>query len=158
MATRAQIEGEVAGRARVALQAARIATDPVGDASPRSYLNGPLRAALSDLGITPADAFAVADGDVSGVDGADLDRLIDVAELRTLELCLDNIDDVDTRTTDVDERLSQYADRLAKSVERKRLALFGDDGDGGSTAVEAPEVGVLSLGFVDRDDDGGEFG
>lgn len=158
MATRAQVEGEVAGRARVALRMAQLSDDPVGDASPRGYLNGPIRAGLSVLGVEPADPFGVADADLAGIAGSDLDTLLDVAELRTLELALVNIEDVDIRTTEVDEKLSQYAARLAKVVEQKRDALFGEDGDGGTASVEAPEAGVIALGFVERGDDGGEFG
>lgn len=153
MPTRAQVEGEVVGRARVAIVKAAMAADPVADPSPRDYLNDPIRRALVAVGAPPDDPFAVADADLAGLAGPDLDNLLDAAELFALETALNNIDAIDVRTTDVDQRRSQYAQRLATIVERKRRDLDRRIG----LDVQAPEVGLLDLGTDPAADDGSEF-
>lgn len=153
MATRSLIEGELIERCRVALQTAGIAKYPADDDPPRPYLNGPIRRGLEAVGHPPADPWAVADADFATVPPVRISDLLDLAELTTLERAYSNIADVDIRTTDVDEKRSQYADRLADRIKALRDDLSARLGLGVPTAT----AGVLDLGFTDPDA-GSEWG
>lgn len=152
MATRQQVESEVVARCRVALTLSKTAADPAADASPRAYLNAPLRSGLRAVGLAPANPFAVADADLANPAGDDLDTLIDAATLATLETCLANAGQVDVRSVDVDEKWDQFWKRVEKRIDKLREDVYGGDGSDG----RPPEAGVISLGFADRDD-GSEF-
>lgn len=153
MPTRAQIETEIAYRARVALAVSEIAVDAVSDVSPRAYLNGPIRQALTALGFDVVDPFAVSDSDLELIAGSDLDDLIDAAELFTLETVLLNFDGIDTKATDLTESWSQYADRLIGIIARKRATLEERIG----LDVARPEAGRIRLGSVESWTAGGEW-
>jgi hypothetical protein len=155
--TRALVESETVERCRVALARSGMAADPVADASPRAYLNGPLRRALAGLGHSAVDPWAIVDADLGDVDDDDLVDLLDLAELATLETAFNNLDQVDARTLDAATDWSDYPERLASRIAQLRSQLEsrpGLDLDGG---VSAPEAGVISLGFVERRGCGGEF-
>ena len=76
--------------------------------------------AVRMLGYTTASILAPLDAEVSAVADAKVDALLDLAELRTLESILTNLNGVDLTTGPVLERLGQLPDRLAKLIPEKR--------------------------------------
>jgi hypothetical protein len=110
-------------------------------------LNDPIGYALRKLGYTVASITAVADTDLDDVATDDHDKLLDVAELRTLETILGNLDDVDLRVGPRDEAFNQLADRLEKAIERKRTYLVREYGFGAEL-----EEGLITLAFQEQND------
>lgn len=102
------------------LAQARAAT---GDAEKPS-LNACLSWAVRALGRSTASMLEATNAEVQGV--ASTDALIDVAELRTLESILTNLNQVNLTTGPVKEDLSDLAERLAGEilpVKRKQVAM-----------------------------------
>lgn len=98
-------------------------------------LRGPIRRGVLATGITPAD-LDVADSDIAAVAGWDLEKLLDVAELRALEVCWGNWSEVDEKAGEESQSLNQLADRL----ERRIAAL--------AKRITEPYVPVDELGIV----------
>jgi hypothetical protein len=72
------------------------------------------------LGYTTASILVPTNAEVVAVADAKLDALLDLAELRTLESILTNLNGVDLTTGPVSEDLSDLPDRVAKIAEAKR--------------------------------------
>ncbi len=80
-------------------------------------LRGPIRRAVLTLGLTTAGPVAVVDADVAAVAGFALEKLLDVAELKALEMCWGNWPEVDQSAEGTSQSLSQLADRLERRIE-----------------------------------------
>ena len=79
-------------------------------------LRGPIRRAVLTLGLTTAGPVAVVDADVAAVAGFALEKLLDVAELKALEMCWGNWPEVDQSAEGTSQSLSQLADRLERRI------------------------------------------
>lgn len=94
-------------------------------------LNDPIGWAIRTSGGTVAAPALVTDADVATVASADLDQLIDLAELRTLESVLSNFTGVDKKAGPVELKSSQMADRLERRIVALRAAIGLTYGIGG---------------------------
>lgn len=84
------------------------------------WLTDPLRWSLTALGYTVASVTAVTDSDLSGVETAHTEALLDLTELRTLEAVQTNLTAVDVTAGPLSERRSQLADRIGEMVTERR--------------------------------------
>ncbi len=117
MTTRANIEQELVGRASAWLAAAGMAVTYAGA---NASLNSPIGWAIRQSDGTVAAPALVTDADVATVASADLDQLLDLAELRTLENVLANYALVDAKAGPVEAKASQLADRLERRIAQLR--------------------------------------
>lgn len=116
MATLADVQAVVTDRCGALLAEARTAT---GDATKPS-VDQCIGWAVRMLGYTTASILAPVTAEVTAVAGSHVDALLDLAELRTLESILTNLNSVDLTTGPVSEDLSDLPDRVAKIAETKR--------------------------------------
>ena len=79
-------------------------------------LRGPIRRAVLSLGGTTADPLAVADADVAGYSGWDVERLLDFARLETLKVCLGQSLFVDVQAEQDMQRLSQITSQIMAEI------------------------------------------
>ena len=89
-------------------------------------LNDALGYAIRAAGGTVAAPAIVTSTDVLTVADSDLDKLLDLAELRALENTLSNFALVDAKAGPVEAKSSQFADRLERRIDqiRARLAVL----------------------------------
>jgi hypothetical protein len=144
--TRANVEAILVRRCGRLLTAADLDGTTVSGSN--ADLSDPIASALRALGYTVASRVAVVDGDLSGVDTADEEALLDVAELRALESALQNFDATDLTVGPRTEKLDQIGKRLENAVTRKRAQVQRDYGIGLSTL----EGGVITLSFQQQND------
>ena len=78
---------------------------------------------LRMLGYATASILVPNNGEVVAVVDAKVDALLDLAELRTLESILTNLNGVDLTTGPVSEDFSDLPDRIAKMIPEKRKAI-----------------------------------
>lgn len=110
-------------------------------------LSDPIATALQQMGYAVADITNPVDADLASVE--DIAQFLDLAELRLLESIRGNFDAVDLRFEDRDEKFSQFATALDKTIEAKQKAFTANYGSLGSTL----EAGVVSLNFQQKHDD-----
>ena len=110
------------------LAAAGLPTTIVGS---NAALNDPIGWAIRQSDGTVASAVLVTDADVATVASADLDQLIDLAELRALESVLSNFTGVDKKAGPVELKSSQMADRLERRIASLRSMISLTYGIGG---------------------------
>lgn len=146
--TRANVETILVKRLGPLMTAAGMATTVAGS---NADLNDPIGYAIRQAGQTVDDLTAVDDTDVARIGSDDYDKLLDVAELRTLESIQTNLDDVDIETGPVSEKRDQLGLRVEKALTRKRAQVARDYGLGLGTL----ETGVIALGFQQRDSSAG---
>ena len=84
------------------------------------WLTDPLRWSLTALGYTVASVTAVTDSDLSGVETAHTEALLDLTELRTLEAVQTNLTSVDVTAGPLGERSSQLPDRIGEMSAARR--------------------------------------
>jgi hypothetical protein len=123
--TVASVENEVVGRLRGKLTALSLST--VNDGT-NVDLAGPIRKALSYLGLAAADPVAAVDDDVSGITGQDAERFYDAVTLEALYVCLGNCVGIDEQVGTNLQKNSQIADQiraLIKVYEDKLTKPFG---------------------------------
>ena len=94
-------------------------------------MSDPIASALLQLGVTPTDISNVADADLSSVAVADYAKLLDLAELRTLENILSNYSKVDVKAGAVEAQLDDFGQRLERTIARKRAQM-------GARTAQAP--------------------
>ena len=94
----------------------RVGLDGTAADGTNAALRGPIRGAVWWLDRATADPIAVVDADVAGVAGFALERLLDVAELKALEICWGNWPEVDQQAGEERQDLSQLADRLERRI------------------------------------------
>ncbi len=145
--TRAAIEGILVRRCRARLAAAGLSTLTDGS---NPDLNDALCQALRALGLAAADAGSVTDADLAAVTAEQIDALLDVAELRTLETVAGNLALVDVAIGPRREELSQLADQVEKAIARLQRKIEREHGLGAG----ALEYGVLRLNFAEKGEDG----
>jgi hypothetical protein len=142
--TRANVEAFLVKRCGSLLTAAGMDGTTVSGSN--ADLNDPIGYAIRKCGGTVAALASVADSDLAGIDSADYDQLIDIAELRTLESIEGNLDDVDISVGSRRESLNQLAAQVAKKIDRKREQVERAYG----VNVGVLEAGVVSLGFQEQ--------
>lgn len=119
MATLGEVTAVVDDRCRALLAEARAAT---GDPAKPSVAQC-IAWALRMLGYTTATILSPVNDEVTAVADAKVDALLDLAELRTLESILTNLNGVDLTTGPVSEDLSDLPDRIQKLIPEKRKAI-----------------------------------
>jgi len=112
-------------------------------------LNDPIGYAIRICGGTVSSITLVVDDDVATVDGDDVDKLLDVAELRILESFLSQYDKFGLKVGPRSEYQSQLAERLEPKVKRMQKRLDTMYGVGAATV----ETGVIALDFADHNED-----
>jgi hypothetical protein len=143
--TRVQVETILVKRCGPLLTAAGMATTFAGA---NTDLNDPIGYAIRKSGGTVTAITAVVDADIATIDSSDHDQLLDLAELRTLETILGNLDDVDIRVGPRDEKLSQLRTDLEKRLARLQKRIQDEYG---VTAVSM-ETGTIALDFADHNE------
>lgn len=144
--TRAQAEAILVQRIGGWLTNASLPVTIVGS---NAALNDPLGYGIRIAGGTVTSYALVADADLLTVADADLDMLLDVAELRALESVLSNFALVDAKAGPVEAKSSQFADRLMKVIDRLRAQLAIRYGIESALQLQA---GMISLNFTELDD------
>jgi hypothetical protein len=139
--TRVQIETVLVRRLENWLTAADMAVTIVGT---NADLNDPITNALLQLEIVPANISSVADSDLTSVATTDYNKLLDLAELRTLESVLENYSKVDVEAGAVKAQLDDFGQRIERTIQRKREQIARRYGLEGLASLEA---GVINLGF-----------
>lgn len=119
MASLADVQAVVGDRCGALLVEARAAT---GDPTKPS-VDQCIGWALRMLGYATASILAPVNGEVTAVAALHVDALLDLAEMRTLESILTNLNGVDLTTGPVTEDFSDLPDRLAKLIPEKRKAI-----------------------------------
>jgi hypothetical protein len=112
-------------------------------------MNDPLGYAIRIAGGTVADYASVVSGDLATVPAANLDMLLDLAELRALENVLSNFALVDVKAGPVEAKQSQFADRLERVIARLRSQIAVRYGIDYSPTMQ---TGVISLNFTELND------
>ena len=144
--TRAQVETILIRRAGKWLIAAGL--DGTTISGSNVDLNDPLGFAIRACGGTVASIASVADADLATVPDSDLDKLLDIAELRTLESILGNYRLVDAKAGPVEAKASQLADRLERAIARLRSQLairYGIEGSSLSAGVIMLSIAETNL-------------
>ena len=138
--TSAYAETELVSRAKGKMELVGMAVTVVGT---NADLNGPLSTALRKMGLAPASPITVTDTDLANLTDADIDEYLDRAELRLLENIHRNYTLVDIKSGPQDEKLSQIAAQLEKSIEllsAKIKSEYGDSGAGSSFSVGVTRI------------------
>lgn len=144
--TRANVEAILVQRTGPLLTAAGMDGTTVSGAN--ASLNDPIGYAIRKLALTVASIASVADSDLSGVSVDDYDKLLDLAEYRTLESILGNLDDVNISVGSRSESLGQLSDQVEKKMDRLVARIEREYGIGLGTL----QAGVINLGFQQHSD------
>jgi len=129
--TRAQIEKVLLRRAGRYLKEAQM--DWTTQTGANDDLNDPIGTALRKSGYSVANMSNVADSDVGSVSVDDVDLVLDLAELRTLENIEGNLTLVNLTTASTSESLSDLARALAVKINRLRAKIGEEYGVLGAT-------------------------
>jgi hypothetical protein len=140
--TRANIESVLIRRVGKLLAAADLDGTTVSGSN--GDLNDPIGWAIRQCGGTVASVVSVADGDCASVDDTDVDKLLDLAELRTLETIEGNLDGVDITVGPRSESLNQLSVRVRMKLDAKRDQVRRDYGFNVATL----SAGVVTLDFA----------
>jgi hypothetical protein len=144
---RANAEVILISRCGTALDAASLDGTTINGSN--AALNDPLWYALDRLGYSVASISAVVDADIQAITSDDYAPFLDIAELRTLETVLNAATGlVDFSVGPRKESLSQFAERLEKTIQAKRQRvlqeygdLFGSGFEGGTFSIASQEDG-----------------
>lgn len=112
-------------------------------------LTDPLVWALRQSGYSPAAFGAVTDTDLAGVQDSDIDKLIDLAEMKALENALGNFDATDISVGPRSESYDQLRAGLEKMLNRKQANIMRLYGVGTGTL----EAGVIAYDFMTKAND-----
>lgn len=107
-------------------------------------LNDPIGWAIRQCSGTVADFTTVANTDVATVAAADYDKLLDLAEYRTLQSISGNLAVVDIQVGSRRESLDQLVERVEARIARKLKQLQQDYG----FSLGTLEAGVIGLDFM----------
>ena len=143
--TRANVEAIIVQRVGAYMTAAGMVVTIAGS---NANLNDPIGYAVRMCDGTVVNYTSVSDTDVATVSSADYDKLLDIAELRTLDSVVSNLDDVDIMVGPRSERLSQLALNANAILDRKAVRiekLYG---------IGSPLVGTgaVVLDFADHNE------
>ncbi|MDB5352369.1 MAG: hypothetical protein JWN86_3616 [Planctomycetota bacterium] len=111
-------------------------------------LADPIAAGLRSLGLPVADITNPTSAELSAVADAQVDQLLDVAELRCLKSILGNIDEVDEQAGTDRKDFGKFAVALQAVIE----ALETRCRDMYGVGIAAPTVGVIGLNFAESGD------
>lgn len=144
MATRANLESVLVKRAGAMMSVVSMAVTFAGS---NADLNDPIGYALRQAGYAVANAFSVVDADVAEVTDADLDMVLDYAELRLLETISTNLAQyVDITNGPNSEKMSQYSTALDKRIEKLQTKVDASYG-------ASVEVSAVHYDFATHGDD-----
>lgn len=138
MTTRAQVETVLIRRAGKLLTAAGL--DGVTRTGANADLADPIGYALRQCGYSVADVSDPTTAEVAAVDEADIDKVLDIAELRTCENIAGNLDEVDYTLGPQSESLGQLATTLDKRIARLSEALLKNYGVGASALSDSTKI------------------
>lgn len=110
-------------------------------------LSDPIAAALRHC-VPDFSGLTVTDGDLALLDSSEIDKLLDLAELRLLENIHNNLDVVDIKVGPRSENLNQFGDQLEKAVTRLEKKCQHKYGIGAGTL----SAGVISFDFQQKDE------
>ena len=113
-------------------------------------LNDPIGWAIRQCSGTVTNFTTVSDADLASVSSADYDKLLDLAEYRTLQSISGNLAVVDIQVGPRRESLSQLVERIEARIARKLKQIQTDYGFGLGTL----EAGVIGLDFMTKGTDG----
>lgn len=142
--TRANVEAILVQRTGPLLTAGGMDGATVNGAN--ASLNDPIGYAIRKSGLAVSNIASVADSDLTGVSSDDYDQLLDLAEYRTLENILGNLDDVNITVGSRTEALGQLSDQVEKKMDRLAARIEREYGVGLGTL----QVGVINLGFQEQ--------
>ena len=149
--TVAQIEAVLVGRTSGLLVVAGISSTPAADASPRAYLVDPIGYAVRKSGGTTASPFAPTSFDLDTVPAVNLDQLLDLAELRTLDNALGAWTEPDQAKGPLNQKLGRLAEfylKRADSLRQKIKDVYKVD-------AEVPQIGTDGMGGFSGGSGGG---
>jgi hypothetical protein len=132
VATRADIEQELVSRAEAWLTAASMAVTYAGA---NADLNSPIAWAIRQAGGSVTAPALVTSTDVQTVADADYDKLLDLAELRTLQSILGSYALVDAKAGPVEAKSSQLAERIERRIAELKAWLKSEYNIGGSSVL-----------------------
>jgi hypothetical protein len=144
--TRANVEAILVARCGKLLAAADL--DGTTIAGTNASLNDPIGWAARQLGYPVANLTAVSDSDLANVTDDEVDQLLDLAELRTLQNIEGNLDDVDISANGRDESLGQLVKQVQTRLDRVKAAIEKTYGTGLGTL----SAGVVTLDFMEKDE------
>lgn len=141
---RASVETVLIKRCALALE--MVGLDSTTISGTNADLNDPIWTALRRVGYSVVNISSVSDADVAQVTG-DYERVvIDLAELRVLETCMNRATSlVDVSIGPRRESLSQFSDRLEKRIAQKQAQIVKEYGDLFGTGLEAGTFSVSSV-------------
>ena len=113
-----------------------------GSAASTAWL-GPIAAGLRSLGLTTATPLTTVDADLAPVADEDIDQLLSVAELRSLENALNHYTKVDQTISMGSKRFGQFRSDLEATIARRRAEIKELYGFGVATIT----AGVIDLSF-----------
>ena len=102
----------------------------VSSTSPNPDLADPIRIAARGLGLSLASPLSVVDADLASLAGFAVERLLDLAERRTLETVLNRYTEVDAQVDRDAQKASQFADRLVRRIAALDVGLAKPYGPG----------------------------
>ena len=138
--TRAGVESELIDRCGGLMT--KVGRDGTTCDGTNPNLNDPIRRGLRTLGLDTADPIIVADGDLAGVNGWNIEKLLDAAELRATESIWGNWGEVAEKIDLGSKELQQLADRIERRIDHLVLRLRQPYGPN----TGAPVVGSIRHG------------
>ncbi len=147
--TLANVELLIVARTSGWLTKAGMAVTTIGAAGQNADLNDPIGYGIIEADGSLLSRVLLVDADVATVDSADEDKMLDIAELRTLQNIQGNLALVDTKIGPRDEKLGQLLSALEKLLERKEERIDNLYGVG----LPALDYGTIDLNFNQRNDD-----
>lgn len=145
--TRAEVEAVLVRRSGKLLVAAGLDGTTIDGTN--ADLNDPIGSAVRQMGYSVASVVNVTDSDLSVIGDDEIDQLLDVAELRTLETVEGNLDQVDITVGPRSESLNQLSVRVRMKIDTVRRAIEKKYGIGAGTL----SAGVIGLDFQEHGDD-----
>ncbi|HQP27413.1 MAG TPA: hypothetical protein PLL58_06245 [Candidatus Syntrophosphaera sp.] len=145
--TRTQVEKILLKRA--ARRMAFVEMDIAKSDGTNADLNDPIAYAVRLCGLSVADISDVKDSDLAPLPDSDIDKLLDLAELRLLQNIFGNLDSVDERTGPVQNAYSQFGTQLETALKRLEEKCQRNYGVGQGTI----SVGYITLDFQQKEAD-----
>lgn len=149
-----QVEQELIRRCGGLMAMAGFLVD--GVTTPNPDLASAIARAARECGLAPANPFGVEDVELASLAYGDLDRFMDVAELRQLQNCFLNYVDFDTN---INQGYEQKADQIRQALEKaiamltKKVAdlygigIFAEDTYVGQPCLNYPVPGTPGFGL-----------
>jgi hypothetical protein len=144
--TRAEIEQELINRQKGRLEAVEMSVTANGA---NTDLNGSIAYALRQCGGSMVSLLSVSNTDLLAIDAGNLDKFLDIAELRILKTIKGRWAKVDIKVGQLSENLSQFASDLQEDIARLESNIEREYGLGTSRLY----VGSIDLNFSARSDD-----